>query len=852
MATLLSSITSCAYYEGAMRQSWLDTYSARNSDSATRTAWAGRNTLSVLGLPNGNYVTEIGFSLPRRGKNFSIDLELGPEGQLSSTATLAYKFLPAENSSYNNAGTGTARDGTFYLDLPATTHTLTYSGEITSNSGYLYIWHGSADSTGNSLTALDRGTFSGTYDSAVRLEPLQTGQQGGDRYIWAYTGETLPDTAVPSYKRSVTFYPNYGANTPTTETVTQKFTGYICPDDNKKYYDENGKGLLALPGTQDRYLIAQFELATMQLPAATRPGYSFAGWYTASTGGNYVGTAGDSFTLSHPQNTLYAHWTELTYSWNFNPVTAKGNSADSVVRGLWSGFVGGREVLCAACNGYLWELEQRDEGEWGKTACGAVDTSSDVYMFGFNNNMYMLNGKEYKVWDGSSLLDVAGYRPLVAVSIPPGGGGTTLEPINKLCGQRRARFSPDGTEKTFVLPEKSLASVDYVKSTADGSDIDGWSADTTSGKVTFTTAPAEGTNSIEIGWSVTGDTASEIRAMRYAEIYNGSQDTRVFVYGDDTNRCFYSGVDFDGVPRADYFPDLNVAHVGDENTPITSMIRHYNRLLCFKLDSAWSIDYSTITLTDGSVTAGFYVTPINRSIGNCALGQAVLVENKPRTLDGRSIIEWKATSSSGYVNASERNAERISQRVDNTIRTFDLESAKCYYDKYAHEYYVIGADGTALVHNIDVDAWYTYTGMNVTCLINYKDELYAGTQTGYLMHISNEYFSDNGEKIDAYWESGSMAFDKDFQRKYSAMLWVGIRPDDNGYLAVTAETDRKPDFAEYFATSVAAGQVPKMTRLKLKAKKFTYYKLILSNDTADTTATVVSADIRVRGTGYVR
>ena len=43
-----------------------------------------------------------------------------------------------------------------------------------------------------------------------------------------------------------------------------------------------------------------------------------------------------------------------------------------------------------------------------------------------------------------------------------------------------------------------------------------------------------------------------------------------------------------------------------------------------------------------------------------------------------------------------------------------------------------------------------------------------------------------------------------------------------------------------------------MTRLKLKAKKFTYYKLILTNDDVDTTATVTSADIRVRFTGYVR
>lgn len=57
------------------------------------------------------------------------------------------------------------------------------------------------------------------------------------------------------------------------------------------------------------------------------------------------------------------------------------------------------------------------------------------------------------------------------------------------------------------------------------------------------------------------------------------------------------------MPRADYFPELAVAHVGDSNTPLTAMIRHYDRLLAFKLDSAWSISYSAITLADGSVTA---------------------------------------------------------------------------------------------------------------------------------------------------------------------------------------------------------------------------------------------------------
>ena len=540
------------------------------------------------------------------------------------------------------------------------------------------------------------------------------------------------------------------------------------------------------------------------------------------------------------------------YEWSFCAASASSNDSDTVVRGLWSGFVAGQEVLCAACNGYLWQLSRGEDGSWSKTACGTIDTDEDVFMFGFSGNLYLLNGSQYRVWNGTALTDVGGYRPLVAVSVPPEGGGTTLEQINKMTGARRVRVSPDGTATVFHLPEQNLASVDYVQYVASGTDITSYDVSLTDGTVTITPAPAEGTNSIEIGYSVAADTAAEIRAMRYAELYNGSQDTRVFVYGDGTNRCFYSGIDYDGLPRADYFPDLNVAHVGDENTAITAMIRHYDRLLCFKLDSAWAIGYSQVTLADGWVTAGFYVAPINRSVGNCAPGQAVLVENRPRTLDGRSVVEWKSTSSSGNINGDERNAERVSQRVDETIRTFDLATAKTFYDKYAHEYYVIGADGTALVHGIDADAWYVYTNFAAKCLINYMDELYFGTADGYLRHFSTQYFSDEGEAIDAYWESGSMPFAADFRRKYSAMLWVGIRPDDNGYLEVSAKTDRKTDFAVYSFETADAAQVPEMNRIKLKAKKFTYYNLILANNTADRTATVVSVDIRVRGTGYVR
>lgn len=540
-----------------------------------------------------------------------------------------------------------------------------------------------------------------------------------------------------------------------------------------------------------------------------------------------------------------------TQTWYGSETYAEANeSADRQVRGIWSGFVGGREVLCAACGGYLWELLE-EEGVWSKVPAGEMDTSGDVHMFGFDEKLYILNGKKYLVWDGERLAEVEGYRPLVAVSVEPSGGGTLLENVNRLTAGRRCRFSPDGTATVFQLPEKGIASVDEVKSLT-GEPVGAYSADLAVGTVTFEMPPEKGVNTLEIGWSAGESLRGQVERMRFAELYNGAQDSRVFLYGDGSNRAIYSGLDSDGRPRADYFPDLYEVAVGDANTPVTAMIRHYNRLLAFKPDSAWSVGYDTITLADGTVTAGFTVTPVNRSIGNCAYGQAQLVQNRPRTLDGRSVIEWRATGSSGNVTGDQRNAERVSQRVDQSIRRFDLARARTFYDKFAHEYYVIGEDGTAIVQNLDVDAWYVYTGLDATCMINYRDELYYGTRDGALRHFSDRYFSDNGAVIDALWESGAMSFSEDFRRKYAATVWIGIKPENNGYLEVSAETDRRSDLAVYDVEGAREGGVPETARVKLKAKKFTYYKLILRNRTADKGCTVVSADMHVRGAGFVR
>jgi hypothetical protein len=209
--------------------------------------------------------------------------------------------------------------------------------------------------------------------------------------------------------------------------------------------------------------------------------------------------------------------------------------------------------------------------------------------------------------------------------------------------------------------------------------------------------------------------------MTGAELFSGVNDSRVFLYGDGSNKALYSGLDYNGSATAEYFPDLNVANIGD-NAPITAMIRHYDRLLAFKKNATHSLTYGSITLANGSVTAGFYVSPVNRSVGS--VGGAVLVNINPRPLDGVSIHEWYGAGDN-YEQRSERD---ISQKVKNTLLTLDFSKAYSFFDKVNKEYYVV-ENGTAVVQNTNNGAWYVYNSFPAICMINTRAVCTSGRRT---------------------------------------------------------------------------------------------------------------------------
>jgi hypothetical protein len=215
------------------------------------------------------------------------------------------------------------------------------------------------------------------------------------------------------------------------------------------------------------------------------------------------------------------------------------------VRGMWHGYVDGTEVWLAACNGHVYSINLTT---YAKTDLGTL-TDAQTHFFGFSDKVYMLNGHEYKSWDGTTFADVTGYVPIVITEAAPATGtGTANEQVNKLIASQYIWYSGTTSTTIYQLPATSITSVDavYVDDVLQTVTTD-YTVNTSAGTVTFTSAPGAGIDNVKIRYTKnTSDTAANrtlILSQLYSETYNGYTDNRVFLYGDGTNKAYYKGIE---------------------------------------------------------------------------------------------------------------------------------------------------------------------------------------------------------------------------------------------------------------------------------------------------------------------
>ena len=251
------------------------------------------------------------------------------------------------------------------------------------------------------------------------------------------------------------------------------------------------------------------------------------------------------------------------------------------------------------------------------------------------------------------------------------------------------------------------------------------------------------------------------------------------------------------------------------------------------------------------------------------------MKNVPRTLYGGNLYDWVYAN---YAARDERNAKLISQRVQESLRKADASKIFVFDDDSRQEYYVFlnDADGAVLVHNYLTDVWYRYANLPVTCAGRFGGDVYFGLSTGKVVKFSEEFASDDLEPIKARFVSGSMDFDERYMRKHISLIWVNLKPTDNANLTVTVHSDKRASYVEKKVESKLANfytmdfndfsfetnRAPKVDRLKIKVKKFTFLNLVLEANLDDpqdenehpamSDATVLGVDFRVRITGYVK
>lgn len=521
--------------------------------------------------------------------------------------------------------------------------------------------------------------------------------------------------------------------------------------------------------------------------------------------------------------------------------------ASTTIRALWVGKLGANEVFVYVTNGKVYNKD---------TELGSI-TDDVTTIFEFNKVLYFLNGHEYKKWDGTTFEAVSGYIPLVKIATTPAGVGTDFEPINVLTGKKHQTFSADGTSTDFYIAEKNVTSIDKVYVGGVETSV---TKDTTNGKVTFSPAPAQGVDNVDVYWTKGTGTASNVTANYYATKYGLASDTRVFLYGNKTakNRVYFSDL-ANGVPNVEYFPGTNFLDIGSSNTFITDISRQYDRLIISKENETYYAIYDQIVDTEGNSIVTFPVFPLNSSHGMVAKGQGQLLDNYVTTIDS-SIVQWVNTQS-----RDERNAEIVSQRVQEWLNEKDLTKAVTMDYQELKEYW-LAIDKDVLIYNYGNSTFYVLSlPTKPTSFFVDNGIIYMGTSDSGVMEWGDETTFD-GETINSEWHSGFYDFDMEYKRKTMRRLWITLKPWFRTSVVINYESDRNMgtdpkeissitysySYLNYVNWTYNTSYTVKPFRIKLKAKKFAFEKIILTNNKKDEKLTVNSIEIQKSYGGDVK
>lgn len=423
-----------------------------------------------------------------------------------------------------------------------------------------------------------------------------------------------------------------------------------------------------------------------------------------------------------------------------------------------------------------------DTGFDSLQSAGNVPGSEDVTFFPFKEKLYILNGTEIKELSDNKTETISPYRPTVMISTSPDGSGDMYESPNMLTGSMRQLFTPDGESKSFKLCMKNIISIDFVK--LEGEAVTDYSFDSYSSVITFKEAPPSlYPDSLEVGFTAENSEGYEkINNCRYAVSYGGDNDTQVFLWGNKNfpSMRFYSGT-VDGESSISYFPEENCTVIGDGGE-ITSMVRHYDRLLIFTRSEAYYSYPEKKTDPAGREYISYPVFPLSSDKGCIVRGEGILADNHPCTVSFGGLYKWASTSV-----RDERNAICFSERISAELTPYRLSKAHLFDRQSTKELFILCPD-VIFVYNYELDVFYRYEDIALTHMAeNEKGELFFALSDGRICIAEGD--DDGGRPIRCEWFSKYFDFGHPEIKKNIYTITLTVNPGVMTYGELTWATD---------------------------------------------------------------
>lgn len=523
----------------------------------------------------------------------------------------------------------------------------------------------------------------------------------------------------------------------------------------------------------------------------------------------------------------------------------------SSIQSVWYGEVGNTSSLFFAhsCSIYSCDVSN------GTYSVVGTITAGTPSIFNVENNLYMLNGTDYKYYNGTTFGDVLGYVPTLYINSPPTGGGTAYEEENYLTASKKQWFSGDGSSTVFILAESNIDSIQSVKDRVTGQLMTPSTYSLTVSSVTFSSPPSDLENNIEVQWKKeTSGNRNQILNCKYSMNFGSGNDTSVFLWGNDNykNRRYHSGLVSD-LLSAEYFPIYNRADIGIPQHAITDIVRQYDRQLIFT--NAPDTYYSYFN------NDSYPIYPLNSRIGNVSPNQVQLVLNNPFAIT-KGIYEFVSSSVK-----DERNAVYKSKCVQPSLDEVDLRNAITIDWEEMGEYW-LAVGTTVWVYNYRNDTWYKFKFAHTpTCFIVIDGSMYFGTSEGQIMKFDNDLRSFNGTAINAYWHMHFYDFEAEYLYKFLNNLWVSLKPEQRAKVQITWQTDKGSsttsqtlnaiynlatfEHADFAHWSFATNYNPQPFAFEMDIDEFTYLKLILTNNSDAERATVLSINMDAQFGGEI-